>query len=85
MDNTTSFRKSKNKDFQSPDLKKDFLLDSGAESNIKNLPTSDEIQSLHPKLIPSETSIKLATAQGSSLTNFGEIQLFLIPKVYLVI
>ena len=29
----------KRKDFQSPDLEIDFLLDSGEESNIKNIPT----------------------------------------------
>ena len=31
------------------------------------------------KIVPSKTSSKLATAQGSSLTNFGKILLFLIP------
>ena len=40
----------KNKNFQSPDLAIDFLIDKGAESNIINLPTWNEIQTLHPKL-----------------------------------
>ena len=46
LDNTLSFRKSKNKDFQPPDLEIDFLIDSGAESNIINIPH------LHPRLTP---------------------------------
>ena len=54
-------------------------MDSGAESIIINFPTWNEIQILHPKLKPSKTSSNLATAQGSSLTNFGKIQLFLSP------
>ena len=39
----------------------------------------NEIQTLHPNLKLSKTSSKLATAQGSSLTNFGESQQSLIP------
>ena len=39
----------------------------------------NEIQTLHPKILPSKTSRKLATAQGSSLKIFGKIQLLLIP------
>ena len=35
-------------------------------------------QTLHPKILPSETSSRLATAQGSSLTNFGNIQLHIV-------
>ena len=54
-------------------------VDSGAESNIINIPTWKEIQTLHPKILPSKTSSKLATAQGSCLTNFGKIQLLLVP------
>ena len=54
-------------------------VDSGAESNIINIPTWNEIQTLHPKFLPSKTSTKLATAQGSCLTNFGKIQLLLVP------
>ena len=34
---------------------------------------------MHPKLTPLETSNKLATAQGSTLINYGIIQLFLLP------
>ena len=34
---------------------------------------------MHPKLTPLETSSKLATAQGSTLVNYGKIQLFLLP------
>ena len=70
---------SKRKDFQSPVLETDFLIDSGAESNFMKIPTWNEIQTLHPKLIPSKTSSKLATAQGSSLTKFGKVQPFLVP------
>ena len=69
----------RNKEFQPPDLEIDFLIDSGAESNIINIPTWNEIKTLHPKLTPLETSNKLATAQGSTLTNYGKIQLFLLP------
>ena len=69
----------KNKEFQPPDLEIDFLIDSGAESNIINIPTWNEIKTLHPNLTPLETSNKLATAQGSTLVNYGKIQLFLLP------
>ena len=69
----------KNKEFQPPDLEIDFLIDSGAESNIINIPTWNEIKTLHPNLTPLETSSKLATAQGSTLVNYGKIQLFLLP------
>ena len=54
----------RSKEFQPPDLEIDFLIDSGAESNIINIPTWNEIKTLHPKLTPLETSSKLATAQG---------------------
>ena len=79
LDNTISLRKSKNKEFQPPDLEIDFLIDSGAESNIINIPTWNEIKTLHPKLTPLATSSKLATAQGSTLKNYGKFQLFLLP------
>ena len=69
----------RNKEFQPPDLEIDFLIDSGAESNIINIPTWNEIKTLHPNLTPLETSIKLATAQGSTLVNYGKIQLLLLP------
>ena len=69
----------KSKEFQPPDLEIDFLIDSGAESNIINIPTWNEIRLLHPNLKPLETSSKLATAQGSTLVYFGKIQLFLVP------
>ena len=71
--------KPKNKEFQPPDLEIDFLIDSGAESNIINIPTWNEIRTLHPNWKPLETSSKLATAQGSTLVNYGKIQLFLVP------
>ena len=67
------------KEFQPPDLEIDFLIDSTAESNIINIPTWNEIKTLHPKLTPLETSSKLATAQGSTLVNYGKIQLFFLP------
>ena len=69
----------RNKEFQPPDLEIDFLIDSGAESNIINIPTWNEIKTLHPKLTPLAISSKLATAQGSTLVNYGKIQFFLLP------
>ena len=69
----------RSKKFQPPDLEIDFLIDSGAESNIVNIPTWNEIKTLHLNLTPLETSSKLATAQGSTLVNYGKIQLFLVP------
>ena len=69
----------RSKEFQPPDLEIDFLIDSGAESNIINIPTWNEIKTLHLNLTPLETSCKLATAQGSTLVNYGKIQLFLVP------
>ena len=69
----------RSKDFQSPDLEIDFLVDSGAESNIINIPTWNEIQTLHPKFSPSKTSNKLATSQGLGFTNFGKSLLLLVP------
>ena len=68
----------RNKEFQPPDLEIDFLIDSGAESNIINIPLWNEIKTLHPNLTPLETSSKLVTAQGSTLVNYGKIQLFLL-------
>ena len=67
------------KEFQPSDLEIDFLIDSGAEPNIFNIPTWNEIKNLHPKLTPLKTASRLATAQGSTLTNYGKIQLFLVP------
>ena len=55
----------KNKEFQPPDLEINFLFDSGAESKFINIPTWNEIKTLHPILIPMKTASKLATAQGS--------------------
>ena len=70
----------KSKEFHSTDLEIDFLIDSGAESNIIYIPNWKEIKILHPKLIPLKTTSKLATAQGSALTNCGKIQRFLIIR-----
>ena len=39
---------SKSKDFRIPDLEIDFLIDSGAELNIINIPIWNEIKFLHP-------------------------------------
>ena len=50
-----------------------------AESNIINIPTWNEIKSLHPILTPIKNTSKLATPQGSTLVNVGKIQLFLVP------
>ena len=69
----------KSKEFQPPDLEIDFLIVSGAESNIINIPTWNEIKTLHPTLAPIKTASKLATAQGSTLVHYGKIQLFLVP------
>ena len=69
----------RNKEFHPPDLEIDFLIDSGAEPNIINIPTWNEIKTLHPKVTLLETSSKLATAQGSTLINYGKIRLFLLP------
>ena len=78
---TNSFllERPRNKEFQPPDLEIGFLIDSGAESIINNIPTWNEIKTLHPNLTPLETSSKLATAQGSTLVNYGKIQMFLLP------
>ena len=69
----------RSKEFQPPHLEIEFLIDSGAEPNIINFPTWNEIKTLHPNLTPLETSSKLVTAQGSKLVNYGKIQLFLVP------
>ena len=63
LDNTISFgkpQKAKNSNHQI--LKIDFLIDSGAESNIINIPTWNEIKTLHPKLTPLETSSKTSNS-----------------------
>ena len=69
----------KSKEFQPPDLEIDFLIDSGAESNIINIPTLNEIKILQPNLISMKTASKLATAQGSTLFIYEKIQLFPVP------
>ena len=57
----------------------DFLLDSVAEENTINILTWNAIRILYPKLSPTKTSSKLAKAQGSILTSYGKIQLYLVP------
>ena len=42
------------------------------------IPTWNEIKILYSKLLPFITTSRLATAQGSTLTNYGKIQLFLV-------
>ena len=79
MDNTVLLESPRNKEFQPPDLEIDFLIDSGAESNIINIPTWNEIKTLYPKLTHLATSSKLAIAQGSTLISYGKVQLFLLP------
>ena len=64
---------------QKPDLEIDFLIDSGAESNIISIFTRNEIRILNPNLIRFKTTRRLATAQGSTLTSYGKVQLFLVP------
>ena len=79
LEKSISLRKSKKFKFQPPDLKIDFLIDSGAESNIINIPTWNEIKILHPKLTPVKSANRLATAQDSTLAKHGKIQFFLVP------
>ena len=79
MDNTIFLESPRNKEFQPSDLEIDFLIDSGAKSNIINIPTWNEIKTLHSKLTPLAISSKLATAQGSTLENYGKVQLLLLP------
>ena len=55
------------------------MIDSGAELNIINIPTWKEIKILHPKTTLVKTASRLATAQGSILTNYGKIQILLVP------
>ena len=38
----------RSKELEPPDLEIDFLIDSGAESNMINIPTWNEIKTLHP-------------------------------------
>ena len=45
---------------------------------IFNRLRSNQILLSFPQLLPSKTSSKLATAQGSNLTNFGKLQLLLV-------
>ena len=61
----------KSKDCQSPDLEIDFSLESGAESNIINIPTWNEIKILHQRLTPVKTTSRLATAQIMEKFNFS--------------
>ena len=68
-----------NKEFQPPDLEIDFLIDSGTESNIIDNPSWNETKTLHPNLIPMKTASKLATAQGSTLNNYGKFNFPLLP------
>ena len=68
-----------NKTFETPDLEIQFLIDSGAETIINSNPTWNETRNRHPKHLSNKTYSKLATAQGTSLTTFGKIQLSLIP------
>ena len=70
----------RNKEFQPPNLEIDILIDSGAESNKINIPTWNEITTLHPNLTPLETSSKLATARGSTLVNFGKSDYSFFPQ-----
>ena len=60
----------KSKQLQTPDLEIDFLIDSRAESNIINIPTWNDNKILHPQMINFKTTSRLATAQGSTLTNY---------------
>ena len=71
LDNTISFGKSKSKEFQPPDLEIDFLIDSGAESNIINIPTWNEIKTLHPKLTPLEN---LQQTSNSTRININKLR-----------
>ena len=59
------------KNFNHRIIKIDFLFDSGAESNIINIPTWNKIKTLHPILTTIKTASKIATAQGSTLVKYG--------------
>ena len=60
----------KSKQLQTPGLEIDFLIGSGAESNIINIPTWNEIRIFHPKLVPFKLTSILATAQGSTFRSY---------------
>ena len=79
MDISFLLESPRSKNFLSPDLEIDFLIDSGAESNIIVIPVWNEIKTLYPNLTPMKTASKLATAQGLTLVNCGKIQLFFVP------
>ena len=49
LKNPTSLRKSEEQRFSTKEIEIDFLLDSGAESNVINIPTWNEKQTLYPK------------------------------------
>ena len=66
-------------ELQIPDLEIDFLIDSGAESNIINIPTWNETKVLHPNFLPFKTTSRLATAQGLTSKNYGKIKHLLFP------
>ena len=51
----------------------------GSRIKYYYIPTWNEIKSLHPILTPIMTASKIATAQGSTIINYGKIQLFLVP------
>ena len=78
MDNPTSFRKAKIETIANNISWNRFFKDSGAESSFINNPAWNEIKVLHPKLIHFKTTSRLATAQGSTLTNYVKNQLFLV-------
>ena len=52
-----------------------LLIDSVADSNIIMISTWNEIHNLKPN----SYLLKLATAAGTSLTNYGKVQLSIIP------
>ena len=70
--------RAKNKKIQSPDLEIEFLINSGAKSNIYILPTWKEVQTLKPS--SSKTPSKLASAKELSLINYGKIRLYLVSN-----
>ena len=75
MDNSTPLRKSKKQIIPNTKPWNWFFnrIWSGIEHHQHSYLEWNQI--LHPKIIPLKTTSRLATAQGSTLTNYGKIQL----------
>ena len=72
LDNPFLLESPKSKEFHPTDLEINiyrFFNRLWTRIDIINFPTWKEIKTLHPKLTPVKTASRLATAQGSTLTN----------------